>query len=140
MPSSQEEIARSIATRAHAGQVDKAGAPYIGHPERVASQVEGDAAKATAWLHDVVEDTPLTLADLKAEGVSGEVIEAVRLLTHDSGVPYLEYVRRIKRNPIARAVKLADLRHNSDLSRLPAVTDADLRRKRRYEQAIEILS
>lgn len=139
MPSSQEEIARSIATRAHAGQVDKAGKPYIGHPERVASQVEGDAAKATAWLHDVVEDTPLTLADLKAEGVSGEVIEAVSLLTHDSGVPYLEYVRRIKRNPIARAVKLADLRHNSDLSRLPVVTDADLRRKRRYEQAIEIL-
>lgn len=140
MPSSQEEIARSIATRAHAGQVDKAGAPYIGHPERVASQVKGDAAKATAWLHDVVEDTPLTFADLKAEGVSGEVIEAVRLLTHDGGVPYLEYVRRIKRNHIARAVKLADLRHNSDLSRLPAVTDADLRRKRRYEQAIEILS
>lgn len=119
----QSELAQSIAAAAHKGQVDKAGKPYIEHPAHVAASVQGDVAKAVAWLHDVVEDTPLTFADLRERGVAPEVIEALKLLTHDESVPYLEYVRSLKPNPLARAVKLADLRHNSDLSRLPCITE-----------------
>ena len=89
----QSELAQSIAAAAHKGQVDKAGKPYIEHPAHVATSVQGDAAKAVAWLHDVVEDTPLTFADLREKGVAPEVIEALKLLTHDESVPYLEYVR-----------------------------------------------
>lgn len=83
MAHTQSELAQSIAVAAHEGQVDKAGKPYIEHPAHVAAGVQGDAAKAVAWLHDVVEDTPLTFADLRERGVAPEVIEALKLLTHD---------------------------------------------------------
>lgn len=136
---SQESIARAIAERAHAGQVDKAGKPYIGHPAHVVVSVEGDKAKAVAWLHDVVEDTPATLDDLRAAGIDDEVLAALELLTHDKTVPYMEYVAAIKENDLARTVKLADLAHNSDLSRLPEVTDADLQRVEKYRQAMGLL-
>ena len=139
MPS-QEEVARSIAEAAHAGQVDRAGAPYILHPQRVASLVDGDAAKAVAWLHDVVEDTALTFGDLDSMGVSPEVLAPLRLLTREPGVPYPEYIGRIKADPVAKAVKLADLSHNSDLSRLPTVGVEDERRAEKYRRAIEQLS
>lgn len=135
----QSELAQSIAAAAHKGQVDKAGKPYIMHPAHVAASVQGDAAKAVAWLHDVVEDTPLTFAELQERGVAPEVIEALRLLTHDESVPYLEYVRSLKSNALARAVKLADLRHNSDLSRLPRITEKDQRRAEKYAKAIAVL-
>lgn len=136
---SQESIARTIAERAHAGQVDKAGKPYIGHPAHVAVSVEGDKAKAVAWLHDVVEDTPMTFDDLRAAGIDDEVLAALELLTHDKTVPYMEYVAAIRENDLARTVKLADLAHNSDLSRLPEVTDADLQRVEKYRQAMGLL-
>ena len=139
MARSQSELAQSIALAAHKGQVDKAGKPYIEHPAHVASVVQGDAAKAVAWLRDVVEDTPLTFADLRGRGIAPEVIEALKLLTRDESVPYLEYVRSLKPNPLARAVKLADLRHNSDLSRLPRITENDQRRAEKYAKAIAIL-
>ena len=135
----QETIACTIARKAHAGQIDKAGAPYIGHPAHVASQVEGDKAKAVAWLHDVVEDTPLTLDDLRAAGIDDDVIDALKLLTHDKSVPYMDYAANLKRNELARTVKLADLAHNSDLSRLPKVTDADRERVEKYRRAIVLL-
>ena len=135
----QVELAKSIAIDAHAGQVDKAGKPYIGHPAHVAASVEGDLAKAVAWLHDVVEDTSLTFADIEARGIAPEVIEALKLLTHDKAVPYLDYVRAIKPNQLARTVKLADLHHNSDLSRLPEVTEKDRDRVAKYQKAIAIL-
>lgn len=140
MKSSQEEKARSIAVDAHKGQTDKAGRPYIEHPRYVASVVSGDEAKAAAWLHDVVEDTEITLGDLSDAGISDAVIEAVGLLTHRDGVPYMDYIRSIKGNAIARQVKLADLRHNSDLGRLPNPTDGDRRRRERYREAIDMLS
>ena len=136
---SQESIARAIAERAHAGQVDKAGKPYIGHPAHVAVSVEGDKAKAVAWLHDVVEDTPMTFDDLRAAGIDDEVLAALELLTHDKTVPYMEYVAAIRENDLARTVQLADLAHNSDLSRLPEVTDADLQRVEKYRQAMGLL-
>lgn len=139
MQQSQESLARAIAEKAHADQVDKAGEPYIGHPAHVAASVEGDKAKAVAWLHDVVEDTSTTFDDLRAAGVDDEVLAALELLTHDKSAPYMEYVAAIKKNDLARTVKLADLAHNSDLSRLPEVTEADLRRVEKYRQAIEVL-
>lgn len=139
MERTQEEIARSIAQRAHAGQLDKAGQPYVGHPAHVAASVEGDKAKAVAWLHDVVEDTDTTFEDLVAAGICEDVIAALRLLTHDKAVPYMDYVAKVKTNSLARTVKLADLAHNSDLSRLPEVNDADLERVEKYRKAIELL-
>ncbi|MGO5268286.1 GTP pyrophosphokinase [Parafannyhessea umbonata] len=135
----QETIAQAIARKAHAGQTDKAGAPYIEHPAHVAAQVSGDKAKATAWLHDVVEDTPTTFDDLRAAGVEDDVIDALELLTHDKSVPYLDYVSNLKHNALARTVKLADLTHNSDLSRLTKVTDADRERVQKYRLAIALL-
>ena len=140
MERTQENIAKEIAVKAHAGQVDKAGKPYIEHPAHVAAAVEGEKAKAVAWLHDVVEDTDLTFEDLSAAGVDDEVIEALRLLTHEEGVPYMDYVAEIKTNELARTVKLADLAYNSDLSRLPKVTEKDLKRAEKYRRAIEVLS
>lgn len=139
MSQSQVEIAKAIAEKAHAGQLDKAGKPYIEHPAHVAAQVQGDEAKAVAWLHDVVEDTRATFDDLLAAGISAQIVDALRLLTHDKSVPYLDYVRALKGNPLARAVKLADLHHNSDLSRLPEVTSADEERLAKYQKAIRIL-
>lgn len=87
----------------------------------------------------MVEDTPLTFVDLRERGVAPEVVEALKLLTRDELVPYLEYVRSLKPNPLARAVKLADLRHNSDLSRLPRITEKDQRRAEKYAKAIAVL-
>lgn len=140
MGRSQEEIAQEIATRAHAGQVDKAGRPYIEHPAQVASSVEGETAKAAAWLHDVVEDTAIMFDDLASMGVAAEVVDAVRVLTRKEDEPYFDYVARIAKNPLAREVKLADLAHNSDLTRLSKVTDADRARAEKYRKAKAMLT
>lgn len=124
---------------AHKDQVDKSGLPYVFHPFHLAEQVEGEAAVCTALLHDVVEDTEYTLQDLEKMGFPPNILEALALLTHDEAVPYMEYVSAIGRHPTARAVKLADLRHNSDLSRLDAVTERDLQRVEKYKAAIALL-
>lgn len=128
-----------IACRAHAGQKDKSGADYIRHPMTVASNVGADEnCIVAALLHDVAEDTDITIEDLSRE-FNEDVIEALRLLTHKKGVPYMEYIQNLKGNRIARTVKLADLRHNMDLSRLPAVTAKDLERAEKYRKAEMIL-
>ena len=131
--------AKSIAYIAHAGQKDKAGNPYIDHPRTVASKMDTDEEKAVAWLHDVVEDTEWTLDDLKTEDFPESVLEAVELLTHGKNKPYMEYILRIKNNPLARKVKIADLSHNVDLSRLPEVTMKDIMRCRKYLDALDYL-
>ncbi len=131
--------ALEIAQKAHEGQVDKAGRPYIEHPIHVAESMETEEEVCVALLHDVIEDTNLTLADIEKEGFPDEVIKALELLTHDDDVPYLDYVRAIAYNPIAKKVKLADLRHNSDLTRLPSITKRDEWRVEKYQQAIGIL-
>lgn len=131
--SSIVERARRVAERAHAGQVDKAGAPYITHPERVAARVSGDpAAEAVAWLHDVVEDCDVTPDDLRAHGFDEDVVTAVEALTFLDGDDRDAYYARIAANPLALTVKLADLADNSDparLSRLDGATRARLERK-----------
>lgn len=106
-----------IAYEAHHGQYDVNGVPYIFHPYHVAEQMTDEVTTCVALLHDVVEDTPVTIEELE-QVFPEEVTEALRLLTHEKGTDYLEYIERICTNPVARAVKLADIEHNSDMSRI----------------------
>lgn len=131
--------AMKLCFEAHKNQTDKAGLPYVFHPFHIAEQMTDEDTTVVALLHDVVEDTDYTLDDLHAMGFTEQVVEALALLTHDESVPYLDYVRHISENPIARAVKLADLRHNSDLSRMDAVSAKDEQRIQKYKEAMEIL-
>ena len=131
--------AMQIAFEAHKGQVDKSGVPYIYHPIHLAEQMTEESTICVALLHDVVEDTSISIEDLTAQGFDAAVLEALKLLTHDVTVPYMEYVAAIKNDPIARAVKLADLRHNSDLSRLVTIDEKAKRRQEKYLTAIAYL-
>ncbi len=124
---------------AHAGQLDKGGVPYVFHPFHVAEQKEDELSTVVALLHDVVEDTDYTLEDLARMGFPEWALSALKLLTHDKRVPYLDYVAAIRHDPIARAVKLADLRHNSDLSRLTDPDASALARVEKYRRAIALL-
>lgn len=135
----QTKRALKLCFQAHRDQVDKSGMPYVFHPFHLAEQMTDEATTITALLHDVVEDTDYTLEDLRAMGFPPEALDAIELMTHDPAVPYLDYVAKIKTNPIARAVKLADLRHNSDLTRLDAVDDQALARVEKYHRAIQLL-
>lgn len=123
----------------HKKQVDKSGLPYVFHPFHLAEQMETEETTIVALLHDVVEDSDLTLEDLRQMGFGDTVIAALALLTHDPAVEYMDYVRAVKDNPIARAVKLADLRHNSDLTRLDTVDEKALARREKYLQAMTLL-
>lgn len=133
--------AMKLAYRAHHGQVDKCGVPYIFHPIHLAELMDDEFSCCVALLHDVVEDTSITLDELKAI-FPPAVTDAVALMTHRKDVDYFDYVRAIKENPIARKVKLADLAHNSDQSRCVG-TDLTEERKARwrekYRKAKEIL-
>jgi (p)ppGpp synthase/HD superfamily hydrolase len=129
-----------IAVQAHTGQIDKAGAPYILHPLRVMMAQTTDLARAAAVLHDVVEDTPISLATLRARDIPDEVVKAVELLTRPEGEhDYDDYLERISQNEIAKAVKLADLKDNMDLSRIRTVTDKDMARIKKYAAAYQYL-
>ena len=131
--------AMKLCFAAHKEQKDKSGLPYVFHPFHLAEQMTDEDTTVVALLHDVVEDSPYTFDDLKEMGFSESVLAALRLLTHDESVPYMEYVAAIKPNPIARAVKLADLRHNSDLSRVDEVTEKALQRREKYLKALALL-
>jgi len=123
----------------HKDQVDRCGIPYPFHPFHVAESMMDEDTTCVALLHDIVEDSDMALEQLHDEGFPDEVVEAVKLLTHDESVPYFEYVAVLKDNKIAREVKMADLKHNSDISRLDVVTDRDLKRMEKYKKAFEIL-
>lgn len=127
---------------AHKEQNDKTGMPYVFHPFHLAEQMTDEISTVCALLHDVVEDTDITLQDLKNMGFPNEVIEVLTLLTHDAAEPYFDYVERISKNPIAKQVKLADLAHNSDLSRFDGekIDDYAIARNEKYKKAIEMLS
>ena len=135
----QTKRALKLCFEAHKDQVDKSGMPYVFHPFHLAEQMTDEITTVVALLHDVVEDTDYTIADLQAMGFPTEAIDALRLLTHDKAVPYMEYVARIKQNPIATAVKLADLRHNNDLTRLDSPDEKALARVEKYRKAIKLL-
>lgn len=133
------EKAIEIAARAHAGQTDKGGAPYILHPLRLMLAQRDLYARMAAVLHDVVEDTALTFDDLAREGFPAEVMDAVRALTKQPGEDRIAAARRAAANPIACAVKLADVADNMDLSRIPAPSDKDHARLQQYAEVRAIL-
>jgi guanosine-3',5'-bis(diphosphate) 3'-pyrophosphohydrolase len=137
MSSLEEAIA--IAARAHAGQVDKARQPYILHPLKVMLRLQATKERIAAVLHDVVEDTPITLDDLRAAGFSPAVITAVDALTKRPGETRLQAAARAAADPVARAVKLADNAENLDLSRIENPTEKDYARLREYEQVRALL-
>ena len=130
--------AMKLCFQAHRDQVDKGGLPYVFHPFHLAESMPDEITTVTALLHDVAEDTDYTLEDLRDMGFPEKALEALVLLTHDKSVPYLDYVARIRENPVAQTVKLADLRHNSDTTRLEP-GQADETRLRKYAKAIALL-
>ena len=123
-----------IAYEAHKNQVDKSGVPYIYHPIHVAEQMNTENECIIALLHDVVEDTNVTRSEF-----SKEIIDILKLLTREENIEYDEYIKRIKNNSIACKVKIADLTHNLDKTRLDFVTEVDVKRNEKYKKALQIL-
>ena len=136
---SQLENAIQIALKAHSGQKDKAGAPYILHPLRLMMKMKTEPEQITAVLHDVVEDSGVSLDDLREAGMPDEVVEAVDRLSRRDGEAYEDFILRLKPNALARRVKLADLEDNMDLARLSRVTQKDRDRLAKYEIARAVL-
>lgn len=132
--------AMRLCYQGHKDQFDKSGIPYVFHPIHLAEQMTDEDTTVVTLLHDLVEDTPYTLQDLEEMGFSKTVVEAIALMTHAEDVPYMEYVAKLKDNPIARTVKLADLKHNSDSTRLDHLDERALAREAKYAQAIRLLT
>lgn len=135
----QTKKAMKLCFEAHKEQLDKSGLPYVFHPYHLAEQMETEETTVVALLHDIVEDAAYTIADLTKMGFAKPITDAIALMTHDDNVDYMDYVRKIKENPIAKAVKLADLKHNSDLSRLDRIDEKALSRREKYQKAIALL-
>lgn len=138
---SRLEAAIAYALAAHTGQRDRQGAPYILHPLHLMAQMEGESTQIVAVLHDVIEDTEITLETLCTDlDLTDEEATAVDLLTHRPEDPYEAYVRRLSEHPLARQVKLADLSHNMDVRRLDSVTAKDAERLAKYRRAWRTLT
>ena len=133
------ERAIEIAVAAHKGQLRKDGSPYVLHPLRLMMAVDSNDEKIVAVLHDAVEDTPVTFDQLQDEGFSNEVLNALRLVTHESDVSYSEYIAAIAKNRLACAVKLADLRDNGNIYEIPDLKPNDLKRLEKYHLAYKTL-
>ena len=125
-----------IAVQAHVGQIDKGGAPYILHPLRLMLEMNTPAGMIVAVLHDVVEDSRWTVERLRDEGFSEEALAAIECLTHREGESYPDFIERVRTNALASEVKMADLIDNLDASRIPAMTEKDLERVRKYQKAL----
>ena len=132
--------ALKLCFKAHKDQLDKSGLPYVFHPFHLAEQMDDEDSTIVALLHDVAEDSNYTLKDIRGMGFGKDVMDALTLLTHDESEDYMSYVKKIAGNPLARKVKLADLAHNSDVTRLNHEPgEKDLQRLRKYEKAKELL-
>jgi (p)ppGpp synthase/HD superfamily hydrolase len=129
----------AIAAQAHQEQRDKAGAPYILHPLRMMAQLRSEPEMIVAVLHDLIEDTPWTLEQLRAEGFSEDMLTAIDCLTRRDDESYEAFIERAGGNQLARRVKLADLEDNMDLRRVAEVADKDLERLRKYHRARQAL-
>ena len=132
------EAARALAAKAHEGQTDKAGLPYITHPRRVAERCASPEAKVVGWLHDTVEDTALTVQDIAAQ-FGPETAAAVDALSRRDGEAWADHIERVAADPMARQVKICDLIDNSNLQRIPQVTMKDVDRQARYNRALKRL-
>lgn len=128
-----------LAYIAHEDQVDRGGNKYILHPLRVMQQMDTNEECIVAILHDVIEDTDIPLEYLREQGYSETVVEAIDCLTRREGESYMHFIKRAKQNPIARKVKIADIKDNMDLSRIPEPTEKDYSRMKRYEKALKEL-
>ena len=128
-----------IAYKAHEGQVDKTGVPYIFHPFHLAESTTDENSTIVALLHDVIEDTDWTIDDLEKEGFNEDILTALKLMTHNPAEPYMDYISRLSTCPVARQVKLADLYHNSDQTRVENPDEKMLKRWEKYDRAIQLL-
>ena len=128
-----------IAYKAHEGQVDKTGIPYIFHPFHLAESMTDENSTIVALLHDVIEDTDWTIDDLEKEGFNEDILTALKLMTHNPAEPYMDYISRLSTFPVARQVKLADLYHNSDQTRVENPDEKMLKRWEKYDRAIQLL-
>ena len=133
------ELAIKVATEAHAGQVDKGGKPYINHPQAVAASLANTEYRIVAYLHDVCEDTSITFDDLKDMGFTYRIVNSIRLLTKNDELTYEEYLRRLRMDSCARAVKMADLKHNMDITRIPNPSEKDYARIEKYKKSLAFL-
>ena len=133
------ERAIAIALESHKGQTDKAGKPYILHPLRLMLKMTADEDMIVAVLHDVVEDSNVTVQDLKAQGFSQEILDALACGTKKKGESYDDFIHRIKKNPLASRVKVADLQDNMDLGRISHPQQEDFDRVEKYRRALELL-
>ena len=136
--STDVSAAKALATKAHEGQTDKAGLPYITHPERVAARLETPEAQVVGWLHDTVEDTEVTAAEIEAR-FGPQTAAAVDAISRRENESWSGYLERVKGNPVARVVKISDLIDNSNLSRIPRVTLKDVERQAKYNRALKEL-
>lgn len=133
--------ALKLCFEAHKNQTDKSGMPYVFHPFHLAEQMDDEVTVCAALLHDVVENTDYTFDALEAMGFTADIIDVLKLLTRDKGTEYMDYIAALKHNPAAGKVKLADLRHNSDLSRYAGenITEEEYERNQKYREAISFL-
>ena len=131
-------LASKIAYKAHDGQTDKAGVPYIFHPIHIAEQMDSEESCIVALLHDVIEDSNITL-EILSKYFNDNIIEALRVLTKEEIDDYTMYIKRVKTNKLATKIKLKDLEHNMDLTRLDEITDEDKNRAKKYMDAIRYL-
>ena len=134
------KMAMKLCFETHKDQLDKTGLPYVFHPFYLAEQMDDEISTVCALLHDVVEDSDITFEDLLEMGFSGEIIDVLKLLTHSDDTPYMDYVREIKKNHTATKVKIADLKHNSDTTRLDVVDEWAIKRNEKYAEALRILT
>lgn len=133
------ELAIEVATQAHKGQLDKGGNPYILHPQAVAATLDSTENKIVAYLHDVVEDTEITIEDLKEMGFSYRIVNSIRILTKSKDISYEDYLKSVKKDSNAWHVKMADIKHNMDISRIPEPTAKDFARIEKYKKALAFL-
>ena len=132
--------ALKLAYEKHQGQYDRSNIPYIYHPIHVAEQMNDENSIVVALLHDVMEDTDTTEQELIDMGFGETIIKALKILTKPKDMDYLEYIKEVNKNDLAKKVKLADLNHNRNLSRLDVITEDDIKRTEKYEKAIDYLT
>lgn len=132
-------LAIKVATEAHKGQLDKGGNPYILHPQAVAASLDNTENKIVAYLHDVIEDTDVTLDELEKLGFTYRIVNSVRILTKSKYISYDDYLKSVKKDSNAWHVKMADIKHNMDISRIPEPTAKDFSRIEKYKKALAFL-